>query len=306
MRWRIAAFLLTGFACQLQTASTASLAKSESSTDMDYDVAGKGPIGWSGGALFAVEAQSSILPVVRLFGRDGIQLAALAVNIPDARIVGVYSVARGSNGLVAIAGGAGYSEGRTTDFIALYPADGSVRKVIPIPVDIYHPNAIAVAADGSVWTAGIPQKNASDHNVFWHFDSLGNKIGSAVSATMLPGSLALRSALFAASPQGLVWVCPRDGRYLELSLDGDVTNDVTVKFPSTTSIVTGLTVTEDGQRFVQVQSKQPRQITIYSIDKKSGDLAVLANSPDFHLVGADGNNLVGVTSRRIVSVSIVP
>jgi hypothetical protein len=303
MRWRIATPLLMGFACQLQSASAASLAKS--SAEINYDLAGKGPIRWSGGALSAVEGQSGFLPVVRLFGRDGIQLAALAVAIPEAKIVAVHSVARGRNGLVAMAGSAGDSEGRTTGFIALYPPDGSARKVIPIPFEVYSPIAIALAEDGSAWTAGIPGKHAPGHNVFWHFDPLGTKTGSAVDLNSFSGPLAIPGGLFAASPRGLVWISPKDGRYLELSLDGVVTTDIAVNFPSA-SLISGLAVTEDGQTFVQVQTRQPFQITICSIDKKSGDLTVVVKSPEFYLLGAEGNTLMGHAKTRIVSANILP
>jgi hypothetical protein len=276
---------------------------------MNYDLGRKGPVRWSGGALSAVEGQSS-LPFVRLFGRDGIQLAALAVIIPRAKIVSVLSVARGRNGLVAIVGGAGYAarmaEGPTTAFIALYPPDGSVQKTIPISYEVYSLRDIAVAEDGSIWTVGIPSKDAPDRNVFWHFDPLGNKIGSVVDFNSFSSRLAVHSGLFAASPRGVTYISPEDGRYLELSPAGVVTTDIAVKFPSNSHIVSGLSVTEDGQTFVQVQTRNPFHLTIYSIDRKTGNLTVLVDSPDFMLLGAEGNSLMGHAGTRIVSVNILP
>jgi len=195
------------------------------------------------------------------------------------------------------------------------PADGSVRKVIPFPVDVYNPFAVAVAEDGSVWTAGEPKKKASDHNIFWHFDSVGNKIGSAVDINSFSSSRAIHDhSLFSASPHGLIFVCQKDGRYIELSLDGAVTTDIPVQFPGTAtgSFVAAVAATEDGQRFVAVefpqgpQSPQPPHSAIYSVDRKSGNLAVAADSPDFGLLGADRNTLVALFNDGLGSVNIVP
>lgn len=123
----------------------------------------------------------------------------------EAKATAVYSVARGGRGLVAMVGSAGEYKGTGIFFIALYPADGSVRKVIPFPVDVYNPFAVAVTEDGSVWTAGEPKKKASDHNIFWHFDCLGNKIGSAVDINSFSSSRAIHDhSLFSASPHGLI------------------------------------------------------------------------------------------------------
>ena len=107
---------------------------------------------WSGGALLTVEGESSISPVVRAFGSDGFQIAALPVIIPNATAVVIYAASRGVTGLTAATGAFKGAQGRHGAFLAIFPPDGGYPKIVM--TNPYVPALIAVAADGTFWTSG--------------------------------------------------------------------------------------------------------------------------------------------------------
>ena len=291
-------FLIPAAFCG-QNVSAQTLRVDSTSASVGYDFGGKLLPTWSGGGLLAVEAVSTSSPVVRVFGRDGHQMAVFAVTIPKARTIMVWSVSRGSSGVVALSGSAIDAEGRRSFFVALFPPGGALEKVIL--TGAYFPRLITVALDGTVWTQGYSVgKDVVDPNIFWHFDESGKKIGSMVPQSTFAVLHDLESPdnRIGASANRVAWLCPKERRYIELSSDGKITTDTEVTIPKDEQ-TEDFVLMDDGHAFVRTVAGPPLRISLYSLDTKTGLLRsafLPASVParSVRLLAGEGKFLIGL------------
>ena len=167
---------------------------------------------WSGGAVVAIEANRSALPVVRLFDAAGQQIAVVSVRLPGADWVSVSRAAHGVGGLIPICGSAKDSEAHVAGFLALAAADGKIATLVR--TEPYVATAVSVAPDGTIWTKGaefVPIKRTpskTERGILRHFDSSGKLL-----AEFLPQSGLSRRELFLGVDQ-LTSTSTRVGWYL--------------------------------------------------------------------------------------------
>ena len=104
------------------------------------------------------------------------------------------------------------------------------------------------------------------------------------------------------SSQGRIgWYCPRERRYVEISLSGAV-KDIQVSLPMGTTEVTAIALTDSGDTFFSTTSGSPGQWTVSILDPSSRTLLPIYSGPGFGaLFGANGNTLVGSTNNSSLS-----
>lgn len=293
--------LALGFAFAYPPNSCAAELSVSGSAFISYDWAANFVPRWSGGGLLSVEGESSSSPVVRAFGSDGFQIAALPVIIPNATLVVIYAASRGVTGLIAATGAFKGSQGRHGAFVAIFPPDGGSEKIVM--TNPYVPDLIAVAADGTFWTSGRTSgnQNAATAGVLWHFDQNGRKLGSAVHQKDISSqrNIADPGNQMAASSTRIAWLCPKEGRYMEISVAGAEITNIPVSFRNGEEVV-GFALTEEGQAFVQTQFAPPAQLTLYSFDTHSGLLSKTTPPRPMGLVGSNGNTIVGLAGNTLM------
>src|ERR1022692_3778184 len=112
---------------------------------------------WSGGALVTFVSNQTPAPVILSFDDRGRQLSPLILTIPESETIDLIDAARGSDGMVVACGKVYDHSGRGTGFLAVFGTTGVELTVIRLYP--YSPSRIAVAADGSIWTAGPEDAN---------------------------------------------------------------------------------------------------------------------------------------------------
>jgi hypothetical protein len=282
----------------LHSAGASAVLTATAASNVNYDFSGRTIPKWSGGDLLALDYQSTASPVIRVFGRDGREILAVSLTVPQATTIVVAGFGRGSSGLIVACGRAIDGQGRQNAFLALLtPESGSQRL---IALNDYYAERVAAAPDGTVWTFwhGVGDQFTTP-DTLRHFDSNGKMIGS-----VLPGStFSSRPALvdphneLAVSANRVALFAASDSRYIELSLDGSIETDVRITPLAKGEKVTGFALTDTDHVFITSQvSARPRHHNLYSLDAQSGQLTMVAMPNNMTWVlGGDGNNVVGRT-----------
>lgn len=114
---------------------------------------------WSGEALLLVENREDA-PVIRVFDREAKEVFRFSLTIPEAAKIMVVnnSLARGSDGMLAVVGRAFSKDSRGSGFLALVSADGQEQTIVQLYP--FWPHAVTVAADGTIWVQGTPLSTA--------------------------------------------------------------------------------------------------------------------------------------------------
>ena len=282
----------------LQAAQASIVLSPSGTSSVNYDFDGQRSPRWSGGALLTVDGDSTGSPIIRVFGRDGQEISDLTVAIPQAKFISVIGIGRGETGLVAASGSAVDTQGKHNSFLALFPPNPAEEKVIAL--NEYSAQLVTVAADGTVWTAGLagnPRQPTGD--AIRHFDANGRLIGSLIPTSSFSSSISLTSPhnWLAAAGNRVGFFAPAEGRYIEFSLDGRVTADIRTAAFGDTETVSGFALTNDGRALVSSQvSSHPRQLKLYNFDTRSGaHTNVGAPNGMSRLYGGEGNSVVGRT-----------
>ncbi len=124
-----------------------------------YEMGGRPIPWWSNGALVMVDSSGVGAPSVFAVDRQGRQVFAATLLIPDSLRTYPMDWTRGTDGTVAVCGTAWSSDGRDAPFIALFSPDGLAEQVIR--TEPYHPYLVALAPDGTVWVEGFEMINGS-------------------------------------------------------------------------------------------------------------------------------------------------
>jgi hypothetical protein len=124
-----------------------------------YEMSGELVPLWSNGALVVVRGEGAGAPSIFAVDRQGRQVFAATLLIPDSIRTYVLNMDRGTDGTVAVCGSAWSSDGRGAPYIARFSPDGLTEQVIR--TESYYPYLVALAPDGTVWAEGFEMINWS-------------------------------------------------------------------------------------------------------------------------------------------------
>ena len=269
---------------------------------------------WSGGSLLLVENQGGQLPVISPFERTGAPQQSVLIAIPGAQTVWVRGYSHGADGTIAASGEAFDNDGRVGRFVVIFPPGGKAAQLIR--TGQYYAHDVAVASDGTVWTAGIEaldrkppgSKDASaafapflNSAIIRHFDAQGNLIKSFLpqSAGTNFGSPVLEGTFLVANGTSVAWYCASEGRYLELTPQGIALDVKGVQIPIEPTGMSGFALTTGGRVFLS--SDSAGHSALHEFKKGSNAWVPVAVDSSFEgLFGSDGDNLVTRTHDRFV------
>ena len=176
-------------------------------------------VSWNGLSLVRVEMQHQSQVPVYVIDPEG-NREEVRFEIPDAGLINVYAPALGADGTIALIGDAYSSDAKATSWLGLISPDRKLQSVIRLWP--YYPAAVAIAADGTIWTVGA---DGSDHTEqIRRFDPSGKLISSRPvvgQALKRHGGKAGPASYLVTSPTRVGWVT-NAGEYFEYSLDGQL------------------------------------------------------------------------------------
>ena len=277
--------------------------------------------------LDAIRPSLAVAPSVNVYDRTGALVSTANFSLPGAEYVTTYDFARGMDDAVAICGDSYDSEGRYAPFIAWLSPDRQVSKVIRTYP--YLALSIAIAPDGTLWTAGADitrQKGSAspgDYDALRHFSVDGTPAGPGVPWSMVRDTLAVTSGFIVANGDRVGWYSRLHGegaKYIEVDRLGNVTAYPGFPLPDNSpDRITGIALTPRGEVFVTalVYSKAgppPVSTTLYLLDRTSKswlavDMPPSAAKGNIPLYGSDGESLAfasattGSSTARLFAVS---
>ncbi len=184
-----------------------------------------GPLGrWTGGILVVRDHPSG--PAIQTFDPRG-RREIITLRVPEASEIRLYDAIRQPDGSFAAAGTAYVSSGAAA-FVWRISAAGMRQNAIPTAP--YVPDAVTVAPDGTLWTAGIQKQTvrlsfenfAEKFDVIRRFTPEGRPAGSWIDYKSVSNWYAHATGLLAAAPDRVIWYPYPKGaaEYYEFSLDG--------------------------------------------------------------------------------------
>jgi hypothetical protein len=185
---------------------------------------GVSPI-WSGGSLLGVEDSRAKAPVLYLVDREG-RRDEFLFSIPGSNLVSISGIAKAEDGTIGLCGGALSSEATGTRYVALISSDRTQQTLIRTWP--YQAEQIALAADGTIWTAGKITDDANTrviiYNVLRRYSRQGQILASwSVRANgrarMGPDAAEASDPYLMASHDRVGWLAG-GGEYFEYALDG--------------------------------------------------------------------------------------
>ncbi|HZT32460.1 MAG TPA: hypothetical protein VFA33_21400 [Bryobacteraceae bacterium] len=205
---------------------------------------------WSHGAVVAVQyANNATNPIIWIVERQ--RTYSVSFQLPGASSENIYDWDRSFDGTkIALSGSAIDADGRGDFFIAWISSDGT--NSIISRTSYYRPRRIAIAPDGTLWTAGQQLNGPPDAGVFRHFDQQGKLLAAFVPQSSFPDPIipSEHSSLLRVSKDRVAWYSPRAGRYIEISLQGVVLMDISVNPPGDRSRGYGFGLTDKGDAFL--------------------------------------------------------
>jgi hypothetical protein len=235
------------------------------------------------------------------------------VTIPEAVEVFIRGAARSADGTVVVCGMAIDRDGRRSHYLATFDTGGSMRMLVR--TDLYKPYRVAVAPDGSIWTAGVEASDqapaaskdpAADvlkpylaSGVIRHFDASGRLLASFVPQNTVRHLFDLthpRNYLVTGGGR-VAWYSAEDRRYVEIDGDGRET-DFTTQLPASGAEVTGIAIVDNGTVFAAVNygSGGSREHVICQLDRSTRSWVPVRREASYVLIyGAEGDVLVTAT-----------
>ncbi len=268
---------------------------------VQYDLGGERVPVWSGGALVTFVANRTPAPKILSFDSGGRQLPPLILAIPESETVDLDDVTRGSDGTVAVCGAAYDHKGRGSGFLAVFSPGG--EKVVVIRLSPYSPSRVAVASDGTIWTAGLELANAKDSSppesgVIRRFDRAGKALGRFIPRSAFPSPLMVRYGMLRSGRNRIGWYTgPPSGpgsRYYDIFADGTVRRYRSVLLTSTER-VNGLGLTDDGRTWLTTRDETrntQRFLSAGGPGENWVEPPLPASLSRAFLYGAEGNRLV--------------
>ncbi|HEY2461066.1 MAG TPA: hypothetical protein VGI16_09665 [Candidatus Acidoferrum sp.] len=267
---------------------------------------------WSGGSLVFVQGRFSSGPIFRIFDRRGSEISQFRFSIPGALLINIYdnSIARGSDGSLAIAGTAYSDNSRGTMFVAWVSPDGQQQTIIRTAP--FFPAAITVAMDGTIWVAGHETKQEKEQRDYGRplirrYDRNGRLLGSFIPWSTLgtePHILPFERSVLLPLHEGVLWYVPRSLTYFEFSSDGSIIKQFK-SAPHPESDLTFAAVCGDDSVFVTTQIRsvgQENRWGIFTLDRKRREWSLAPRNEKWgRLLGCDGTRLATTTDYKTIA-----
>jgi hypothetical protein len=295
------------FMCQ--SAEAASLSVSHEAK-ISYDFGNIRTPGWSWGALVNFVSNRSAAPLLLSFDEKGTQIQAFPFTVPDSEMVDLDDISRGPDGALAICGAAYDHAGRGSGFIATISPSGDQTTIVRLYP--YRATRLAVASDGTIWTAGIEVVNGKEtgpgvnpaNGVIRHFDRTGKLLGSFIPRSSLPAPFMAEYGFLRAAKGRIGWytgpIVGPGSEYYEILSDGTVR-----KYPSVAlkqfEFVTGLALTDDGSSYITTSDTPNhtwRVLSVSSSDKPWTVQALPAQMSWPVVYGGEGSQLMFFSNDR--------
>jgi len=259
---------------------------------------------WTWGALVGLDTPA---PVIYAFNKQGQQIANIAIRTPaEASGYQIYRVVRGPDGTYA-AGGNAYLPSGAAAYVWRISADGSQQQAIPTAP--YIASEVVVAADGSIWTAGVQKQSlkmsyedyAESHNMVRRYGSDGRMTGSWLDwKSVGPGRLhPAPESFMLASRNHVGWYPPSGSQYIEFSHDGRIAGRYPTAPMASGQSLTGVALCRDGGLFAarQVRGAKagPERWEVLTLDRSAGTWRPVSGAPESRwgvLYGCEGDKLV--------------
>src|ERR1700691_961018 len=255
---------------------------------------------WSGGALVNFVSNQTSAPTILSFNDQGHQLPPLVLAIPERETIDVDDVASGTDGAVVACGSSYVRSGRGAGFLAVFTPTGETATVIRLSP--YFPSRIAVASDGTIWTAGLELTNAKDSpppggGVLRHFDRAGKVLGSFIPRSAFSSPLMVRYGMLRSARGRIGWhtgpIAGPGSRYYEILSDGTVRQYPALALgPS--ERVNGLGLTDDGSTYLTTLDRggKHRFLSIGGPGESRAEPLLPGGFDKVFLYGAEGHRLV--------------
>jgi len=262
---------------------------------------------WSGGALVFVQDRYSAAPIFRILDRNGTQVSDFRFSIPGAALINIYdnSVARGSDGALAIVGTAYSDDSRGGMFVAWVSPDGQQQTIIR--TSPFLPHAVTLASDGTIWVAGQEGRDTT-RPLIRRYDKTGKLLGSFIPWSRLgtdPHTLPFVLSVLLPLQDGVLWYAPRAHTYFEFSSDGSVIERFK-SAPHPEHDLTFVAVCGDGGVFAstRITSEGHHQTNwgIFTLDRQRREWSLIPRNERWgRLLGCDGTGLATTTDHKTIS-----
>jgi hypothetical protein len=264
---------------------------------------------WSGDSVVAIEHNRTSAPVVRIFGEDGVQINAIAIEIPGANYIEVRRAAHGGDGATAICGAARDGDGHIAGFLALVSARGQIQRLVR--TEPYSPTAVTIAPDGTIWMKGaeyVPVKRVpskTNAGIIRHLDASGKELGAYLPQSDLTWhQLFLGIDRLVANSRRVGWYNGQGAiTYFEV-VDGRIERYPAVPLENIeTDEISGLAITDDDQVFVtrSVRGDYPELLVLDRASRSWNSVATPRAGPPettSWLIGGGGKTLVFKTVEQ--------
>jgi hypothetical protein len=250
------------------------------------------------GLLAGCDVYCEGTPILSLTDKLG-NRQTVNLNIPGSDYVIVRDVAAGADGSLIAVGVALSGDSRTGTFIAWISPDRTrqtITRTWP-----YSASTVAVAADGTIWTAGAEMTQSGLYlhpNMIRHYMSSGQLLGSTIvsGARRLNGMYNVTDGSWLVVSGDKVGWFTRTCQYFEFSLD-DVQSgryDCPASISSFTQIG-GIALSSADD--VLIATKQVAPLTVVALDRSTDTWQPVLIQPDSgkqpkHIYGFDGLILV--------------
>jgi hypothetical protein len=266
---------------------------------------------WSGGALLMIEDRFTNSPGIHVIDGEGKDTSQFYLTIPGGGdfLVGDWGVARGLDGVIAVAGFADFPE-RRSDFLGIISPDGSTQKYIQLWP--FRPDSVTVAADGKIWVVGTRQApdDAPHHHAgsFAIYDQNGKLLDSFIPEEGLeterqPGPT--YNSVLMASKDRVAWYSKTAHTYSEFALDGRLITRVKSWTSLDKDPMDWPALCEDGRVFVGEQigasSKHEARYGIFALDRQSGDWNFTPSSHVVKVFGCEGTRIATTSDYRSIA-----
>jgi hypothetical protein len=261
------------------------------------------PRWWSEMGLVAVDYNRSVEPVICVVRNDGSR-EDVRFRMEDAGSIGVYGAAGGSDGALAVIGYAITSVYWHEFFLAWIWPDRRQQNVTRLSP--YVPQAVAIAADGAVWTAGLVNVNDNipDHQVIRRFDRSGKMLG-AFFPWSRPRAHPAASSYLLASPDRVGWYFPMGKGYVEFSLQGKILGQFRGLEKDDRQRITGAALSEDNKLVVSRRDYEARKWEAFTLDRVTRSWTPVqvpsGSGQGRRVLGFDGEDLLSCIDYDVIS-----